>query len=273
MDWTILNKGNCDIKTKEILDNLSTSKITVVLTTWKWLPRIDSSFQTEQYEYKILENWSRILLPWQQQLFDSIEWEHLIALNEIFEQIKQKVSFMFFYSMNRDNQFWIFYIQDFSHNKLQKFWGIMTPENTFHVTEFPKYLKAWNWITMLNICVNALSLKELWLPDTYKGLNLVFNEWMLNISVSDKWTWIEKILDKTPKKISHVLVAGNDVNDIPAFNKADELSWHPMIEKTWIIVVGDMISENLLRKDTKTTIYRVSSPEEISLPIMDFFSL
>ncbi len=273
MDGTILNNGKCPNETKETLDRLNNENITAVLTTWKWLPRIDSTFQTPAYNHKILENWSRIVMPWHEQILTLIEWEYLMALNEIFNKIKERISFLFFYPIDTTLWNWIFYIRNATHPKLQKFKKIMTSENSYNLGEFAWYIQKWRWITMVNICVEARNLEELWLPDTYKWLNLVFNEWMLNISTANKWIGIEKLLQKMPQKVSKILVAGNDINDIPAFDRVMALSYQWTVAKTWIIVVGNLIPENLLRKYAKITHYRVPSPEEISSPIKTFFNI
>lgn len=273
MDWTILNSWICDRGTKETLDFLISNEVEVILSTWKGLPRIDNSFCSEWYEHKILENWSRVVYPWWEQLLQLIEGRNLLVLWEIFEKIKDKISFLFFYPADMYAKSWIFYIKDTSHNKLQKFKGIMSMENTFELSEFIWYLLTWWKIPMLNVCIKASSLEELWLTSNYGWLQLVFNEWMLNISLSDKWEWIVKILSRYPEEIEQILVAWNDLNDIPAFNKAFEIANSSPSIKTWIIVVGDLVPGNKLINNWKTLSYRVSSPEKISHPIRNYFNL
>lgn len=268
LDWTILNKGKLWDETAWAIDNLRDNWVSVVSSTWKWYPRLPEQFKEWT---AILEAGARIVSPSWEQDFDSVEQENLWDLTELVNKlnIDGKVNFMFFYPNDIVSKNAVFFIKDQNNSLLPKFTWIRDKKAEFDINDFWDYANSLWSITMLNLNVNAKSLQELWLSENYKWLKLVFNEWMLNISVTDKWKAIWKLVNWN--KYEKIAIAWNDTNDIPAFKEAVRLAEKKVADKVWIILVWwypyevENAPENL-------TILKAENPDTISKPLNQFFN-
>jgi hypothetical protein len=269
LDWTLLNKWVLSNETSKTISELRDNWVSVVSSTWKWFPRLPDEFKDWT---SILEAWARIVSPSWEQDFDSIENENLWDLTELVNKlnIDWKINFMFLYPNDLDSKHAMFFIRDQNNPLLAKFKWIREKNAEFDVNEFWDYVKTIESITMLNLHVNAKSLEELWLSENYKWLKLVFNEWMLNISVTDKWKAINKLVNW--HKYEKIAIAWNDTNDIPAFEEAVRLAEKQVADQVWIILVWWYPYE-VKNTPNNLTILNAPSPEFISEPLKQFFNI
>ncbi len=268
LDWTVLENWILPKNTQETIQNMWKKWISFVPSTWKGFPRMHDMFKNW---ISILESWARITYPDKSQELNSIENDNLLDLISLANNISDKINFMFFYPKNINLRHAIFFTWENKHPKLNKFDWIRNKYFDFAIWDFENYAK-WLWnITMLNLHVNAQSLEELWLNEKYNWLNLVFNEWMLNISVTDKWKAIEKIIYDSRWKMREILVAWNDTNDIPAFDTAVNLVKNQSIEKVWIIIVWWYKYDIL--ESWNITLMEVDSPDKIWEAFRDYYKL
>ncbi len=268
LDWTLLNKWVLCDETAKTIAELRDNWVSVVSSTWKWFPRLPDEFKDWN---AILEAWARIVSPSWEQDFDSIENENLWDLTGLVNKlnIDWKINFMFLYPNDLDSKHAMFFIKDQNNPLLPKFKWIREKNAEFDVNEFWDYAKSIGSITMLNLHVNAKSLEELWLSENYKWLKLVFNEWMLNISVTDKWKAINKLVNW--HKYEKIAIAWNDTNDIPAFEEAVRLAEKQVADQVWIILVWWYPYE-INNPPKNLTILKAQSPESISGPLKQFFN-
>ena len=268
LDWTLLNKWVLPVETAKTIGELRDNWVSVVSSTWKWYPRLPDEFKEWT---AILEAWARIVSPSWEQSFDSMKDNNLWDLTELVNklQIIGKVNFMFFYPNDLDSKHAMFFIKDKNNPLLPKFSWIRSKSTEFELNDFWNIVKSLWEITMLNLHVNAKSLEELWLSENYKWLKLVFNEWMLNISVTDKWKAINKLVNW--HKYEKIAIAWNDTNDIPAFEEAVRLAEKQVADQVWIILVWwyPYIVNN---PPKNLTILKAESPELISEPLKQFFN-
>lgn len=276
LDWTILNRWVLSSENKATLSKLSDNNIEIVVSTWKWLSRVDEYFKNGWANQMILENWAKIQSEFSKSEIN-IRQENYDELLEIMDEISNNIEFLFFYDSKNDDKPYFYVNSNFWINEeyMKKFSNILENSFILNMNELNSNIKKnLHNLWMLNIKTTAKSIDDLWLWTTESSFNIIFNEWMLNIWSSNKWIAINQVLTQYNEKIDNILVAWNDKNDLPMIDEIIKLT-KDTNTNVWVIIVWNLLDEEKenYKQNTKIEVIDIGDPNNIYIWIQDYFNI
>lgn len=274
LDWTVLKDWKLSEENNDALTFSSKKWVEVILSTWKGLPRVNPWLREWISSKMILENWAKLFSDWK-IIEKKLEKNQYVELIKILNILKTKIEFLFFYDSKDNNKAHFYVNQDIWINDeyINKFNWILATGVIHNLDDLPHdIISSKHNIWLLNIKVLWNSTEELWIWNLDTSLKMVFNEWMLNIGVADKWDFTDEIIWNIKEDIKIIVVAGNDRNDLPLMNKVIEVTKETNIQ-VWLIIVWNLINRHMLKDwNPNVTVINIDKPEMAYLWINHYFS-